>query len=285
MHHDNYDANVKMTLLEDLQVELKDYENKYTGNFDSTSAIQYSVLYQRQALTELLQKELSNIFHKDEYIENIVDLACIKHCKKVVNELATKYVTENVMMINNLLKNTHIKEYDLMHKNEDAFQAYYNTEVILDALTYKDDLIASFERFLKRRNIKISLGNPEYRFCFTFTQRRSKGKNISYYCNNIYEFLDFCLQQLLDSCYDELISLITTNLGTIPCYPKENYDLKKISVLKGKALYEYLNQFEFIQINYDLEDLYLLLYYEDIAILKNNDIMESLKLKIIHDKL
>ena len=95
----------------------------------------------------------------------------------------------------------------------------------------------------------------------------------------------FCPQQLLDSCCDELISLITTDLETIPSYPKENYDLKKIAALKGKALYEYLNQFEFIQINYDLEDLYLLLYYEDIAIFKNNDIMESLKLKIIHDKL
>lgn len=273
-----------MTQLEKLQDNLKNYEATYTGMFDCNSAVQYNVIYQRQALTELLDKEIPTMNHRKEYIDNIVDLACIKHCASVVDELATKYVSQNVSEINNVLKNTFIKEEEILKHNEDAFQAFYNTEVILNGLTYKNDLIASFERFLRRRHIKLSLGNPEYRFCFTFTCGLIKNDEVTYHCNNVYEFLKFCPIQMLDECCNELISMITAPSKTVQNYPTEQYDLNIIASLSGKELYEYLASFEFMRINYDIEDLYLLLYYEEIPLFKNDDIMEILKLKIINRK-
>ena len=125
IHHAFYDVNVQMTQLEKLQADLKNYETTYTGMFDCNSAVQYNVIYQRQTLTELLEKEIPTMKHRKEYIDNIVDLACIKHCASVVNELATKYVSQNVSEINNVLKNTRIKEEEILKRNEDAFQAFF----------------------------------------------------------------------------------------------------------------------------------------------------------------
>ena len=47
--------------------------------------------------------------------------------------------------------------------------------------------------------------------------------------------------------------------------------------LKNNELYEYLYRFEYIRMNFLLEDLYLLLYYDKIDEFKNKALMEQLK--------
>lgn len=90
---------------------------------------------------------------------------------------------------------------------------------------------------------------------------------------------------MLDECCSELISMITAPSKAVQNYPTEQYDLNLIASLSGKELYEFLVRFEFLRINYDIEDLYLLLYYDEISLFKNDDIMEILKLKIMNNKL
>lgn len=149
------------------------------------------LIYYQEALNVLLEIELSGTENdNEEYIESIINLASIKHCKKLVDELAEKHTSANILKINKLLKNTTLSIDEINNNNEDAVQSYYNTENILDYLTYEN--------------------NPK------------------------------------------------------------DYDL-----------YEYLLSFDYIRINYNLEDLYLLLYYDKIIEFKNDDVMELLKLKII----
>lgn len=157
---------------------------------------------------------------------------------------------------------------------------YYNTVNILDYLTYEDNPIPSFLRLLRRQQIKLSLGNPEYRFCFTFSSK----DDIKFYCNTIYVFLQYCPSKMLEDCQNQIKSFISSELKTIPLNPKEDYYIHKVPHLKDFELYKYLSNYDFIRINYYLEDLYLLLYSDKIIEFKNDDVTDLLKLKIINNE-
>ena len=49
-----------------------------------------------------------------------------------------------------LLSTITINEQDIYDNNEDNYQAYADTKEIIDSLTYENDPIGCFERFLKR---------------------------------------------------------------------------------------------------------------------------------------
>lgn len=63
--------------------------------------------------------------------------------------------------------------------------------------------------------------------------------------------------------------------------PKECIDYTLLPNLNGIELYEYLQRFESIRINYNLEDLYLLLYFDEIFLFQDNDVMDMVVQKII----
>ncbi|MCR0626168.1 hypothetical protein MKC48_20345 [[Clostridium] innocuum] len=163
--------------------------------------------------------------------------------------------------------------------NDDIFQAYYNTEYVIDALTYDDDLISASERFIRRQQIKITLGYTAHRFCFIFPKHKCKVTRRNFSCNNIFEFMNYCSRHLLKIYTDELVEAILLSIHPIKNIPYTEFSLDYIRTLHGKDLYTYLRSFEYLRINYGLENLYVLLYYIEISLFQDDTTMEFLKQK------
>lgn len=92
--------------------------------------------------------------------------------------------------------------------------------------------------------------------------------------------MNHCSQYLLDICTDELVEAISLSIRTIKNTPYTEFSLDYIRTLQGKNLYKYLYSFEYLRINYDLENLYVLLYYNEIFLFEDDTTMEFLKQKI-----
>ena len=85
-----------MKELEKIQKLIKEYKIDYDDKLDTYSAIKYMLIYYQEALNVLLEIELSGTENdNEEYIESIINLASIKHCKKLVDELAEKHTSVN----------------------------------------------------------------------------------------------------------------------------------------------------------------------------------------------
>lgn len=76
---------------------------------------------------------------------------------------------------------------------------------------------------------------------------------------------------------EEQLSLIANYPNATKTIPHESFDYNIAKELKNYELYQYLDSFEFIRMNFFLEDLYILLYYKEIADFKNPAVMEKLK--------
>lgn len=245
--------------------------------FDTDAMIKYIYSYYKWALSNLLDKEYADKDNEnaEDRIYNLTLLASAKSCKKLSEELSLKYIHINVAKINSLLTKTQLSEDAIIANNNDLIQSFFDTEIMLSNLTYKDNPIETFQRFLKNNNMIFKKKNSSnYLFEFTFQDKKLK-KN-SYECNTIYEFLDYCSSFLLEKVNKELLADIKYSPDIIKTIPHESFDFSVADKLKNHDLFLYLDNIEYIRMNFALEDLYLLLYYDEIDDFKNKALMEQL---------
>lgn len=269
--------------------ELKQIEEWYdiAENFTKDSQdyfsidvmVRYIYSYYRSSLSELLEKEYADTNHESisDKITNLIFLTSARTCKILAEELSLKYIHDNVEKINHILVKTQLSESAVLANNNDIVQAFYDTEAILDNLTFEDHLIEAFQRFLKNNNINLKIkhsSNHLFEFAFKDKELKKYGK---YECNTIYEFLDYCSPLLLDKINKELLTNIEFSPNVIKTRPYESFCFNIAKKLKNQELYQYLNRFEYIRMNFCLEELYLLLYYNEIDDFKDKDRMEQFK--------
>lgn len=219
--------------------------------------LKYHNMYYLAALSDLLEQEYDN----ENKVNDLILAASTYEYKLISEELAKKYIHLNVQKINQILVNTTLLEDDLLNKDPDILQCYYDTLIMLRNLTYEKHPIESFERFLIYNGIKVSKKNNT--LCFTFLQPPLKEQK-QFQCTTIYEFLKYISPLLLDHVGNEILSLIDYSPKAVKTVPYENFDYDIAITLKGYDLYQYLYSFEYIRLNFFLEDLYILLFYEEI---------------------
>lgn len=247
--------------------------------FNADAMIRYIYSYYKWSLSDLLEKEYAEADNEslNNKITNLILLASAKTCKILSEELALKFIHSNVDAINHILTSTQLSENAVIANNEDVVQSFYDTEAMLKNLTFKKHPIESFQNFLRNNNIELKTKHSSnHMFEFTFKDKELKeyGK---YECNTIFEFFDHCSPLLLDRANKKLLSDIKFTPNVIKTRPYESFDFNIAKKLKNHELYQYLNHFEFIRMNFSLEDLYLLLYYDKIDDFKNSALMEQLK--------
>lgn len=250
--------------------------------FNTNVIARYIYSYYKWSLSDLLEKEYKNTDDEnfEDKIHNLIFLASAKTCKSLSEELSLKYIHSNVEKINHILKKTQLSETEVIANNDDIIQAFYETEAMLTNLTYEKHPIEAFQRFLHNNNIKLKTKNSSnHIFEFTFKDKKFK-KHGKFACNTIYEFLDYCSPIMLKKVNKEQLSYIKYSPNVIKTTPYESFDYNIAKKLRNHELYHYLNLFEYIRINFLLEDLYLLLYYDEIDDFKNEAAMERLKNKL-----
>lgn len=246
--------------------------------FDTNAMIKYIYSYYKWALSSLLNKEYTDTYNEnaEAWIYNLTLLASAKTCKKLSEELSLKYIHINVEKINSLLTRTQLSEDALIANNNDLIQSFFDTETMLSNLTYKDDPIETFQRFLKNNHMILKkVNSANHLFEFTFKDEKLK-KNGKYECNTIFEFLEYCSSLLLEQVNTELLADIKYSPDVIKTIPHESFDFNIADKLKNHDLFLYLDSIEYIRLNFALEDLYLLLYYDEIDDFKNKALMEQL---------
>lgn len=247
--------------------------------FNTDVMVRYIYSYYKWSLSDLLEKEYAEADDESvsDKITNLILLASAKTCKKLSEELSLKYIHSNVEAINHILTKTQLSEHAVIANNDDIVQSFYDTEAMLKNLTFEKHPIDSFQSFLKSNNIKLKTKNSSnHIFEFTFKDKELKRYG-TYECNTIFEFLDYCSPFLLDKVNKELLSDIKHSPNVIKTRPYESFDFNIAKKLKKHELYQYLYRFEYIRMNFSLEDLYLLIYYDKIDEFKNKSLMEQLK--------
>lgn len=247
--------------------------------FNTDVMVRYIYSYYKWSLSDLLEKEYAETDDESvsDKITNLILLASAKSCKKLSEELSLKYIYSNVEAINHILTKTQLCEHAVIANNDDIVQSFYDTEAMLQNLTFEKHLIDSFQSFLKSNNIKLKTKNSSnHIFEFTFKDKELKRYG-TYECNTIFEFLDYCSPFLLDKVNKELLSDIKHSPNVIKTRPYESFDFNIAKKLKKHELYQYLYRFEYIRMNFSLKDLYLLIYYDKIDEFKNKSLMEQLK--------
>ena len=247
--------------------------------FNTDVMVRYIYSYYKWSLSDLLEKEYAETDDEavNDKIMNLILLASAKTCKTLSEELSLKYIRSNVETINHILTKTQLSEHAIIVNNDDIVQSFYDTESMLKNLTFEKQPIEAFQRFLQIYNIKLKTKNSSnHIFEFTFKDKELK-KHGSYECNTIFEFLDYCSPFLLDRVNKEVLSDIKYSPNVIKTRPYESFDFNIAKKLKNNELYEYLYRFEYIRMNFLLEDLFLLLYYDKIDEFKNKALMEQLK--------
>lgn len=247
--------------------------------FNTDVMVRYIYSYYKWSLSDLLEKEYAetNDESVSDKITNLILLASAKTCKTLSEELSLKYIHSNVEAINHILTKTQLSEHAVIANNDDIVQSFYDTEAMLRNLTFEKQPIEAFQRFLQIYNIKLKTKNSlNHIFEFTFKDKELK-KNGTYECNTIFEFLDYCSPFLLDKVNKELLSDVKYSPNVIKTRPYESFDFKIARKLRNHELYQYLNRFDYIRLNFSLSNLYLLLYYDKIDEFKNKASMEQLK--------
>lgn len=264
------------------------YLTKDSQNYFSTDVmVRYIYSYYKWSLSDLLEREYKetdeeNIKNK---IYNLIFLASAKTCKTLSEELSRKFIHSNVEAINHILKKTQLLEDVVIANNVDIVQSFHDTEAMLKNLTFEKHPIESLQRFLKIFNIKLKTKNSSnHIFEFTFKDKELK-KYGTYECNTIFAFLDFCSPFLLDRVNKELLSDIEHSPNVNKTRPYEAFDFNIAKKLRNLELYQYLYRFEYIRMNFSLENLYLLLHYDKIDSFKNEALMEQLKTALDHSRL
>ncbi len=247
--------------------------------FNSEKMILYVSSYYQDALSTLLKKEYHDEKKEisDEEITRFITLAAAKMNKTLMEELSYKYIHANFEKINQLLTQTQLCETEFLAKNHDMLQAYYDTEMMLDNLTYKDHPVESFRRFIEKNYIQLKAGkSDEYVLKFCFEEEPLKEYQ-SFECNTIGEFLAFCSPLLLEKINHEQLLRIKAYFNAVKLNSNETFDYNVAKELRNEALYQYLDSFEYIRLHFFLEDLYLLLYYDKIDDFKSQSVAEALK--------
>lgn len=237
------------TLYEDMNKAI--YNSSLLGIF-----LKYHNMYYLTALSDLLDQEYDN----ETKVNDVIQAASTYQYKLISEELAKKHIHLNVQKINQILVNTTLLEEDVLNKDLDIIQCYYDTVFMLQNLTYEKYPIESFKRFLMHNGIKIS--KSDNTLCFTFLQPPLKEQK-QFQCTTIYEFLNYISPLLLDHVSNEILSLIDYSPKAVKTIPYENFDYDIAITLKDYDLYQYLYSFEYIRLNSFLEDLYILLFYEE----------------------
>ena len=233
--------------------------------FNTDVMVRYIYSYYNWSLSSLLEKEYAETDNEsaNDKIMNLILLASAKTCKKLSEELSLKYIHSNVEAINHILTKTQLSEHAVIANNDDIVQSFYDTESMLRNLTFEKRPIEAFQRLLQIYNIELKTKNSlNHIFEFTFKDK---------------EFLDYCSPFLLDRANKEVLSDIKYSPNVIKTRPYETFDYNIAKKLKNHELYQYLYRFEYIRMNFLLEDLYLLLYYDKIDEFKNKALMEQLK--------
>lgn len=254
-----YDDNVvkNMTELDKVTTLYEDLKKALYNSPAISIFLKYHNMYYLSALSDLLDQEFDN----ETKVNDVIQAASTYQYKLISEELAKKHIHLNVQKINQILVNTTLLEDDLLNKDPDIIQCYYNTVTMLQNLTYEKYPIESFKRFLIYNGIKVS--KKDNTLCFTFLQPPLKEQK-QFQCTTIYEFLNYISPLLLDHVSKELLSLIHHSSQVIKTIPYENFNYDVAIALKGYDLYPYLYSFEYIRLNFFLEDLYILLFYEEI---------------------
>lgn len=256
-----YDDNVvkNMTELDKVTTLYEDLKKALYNSPAISIFLKYHNIYYLTALSDLLDQEYDN----ETKVNDVILAASTYQYKLISEELAKKYIHLNVQKINQILVNTTLLEDDLLNKDPDIIQCYYDTLIMLRNLTYEKHPIELFERFLIYNGIKVSKKNNNTLF-FTFLQPPLK-EHKQFQCTTIYEFLKYISPLLLDHVSKELLSLIHHSSQVIKTIPYEDFNYDVAIKLKGYDLYQYLYSFEYIRLNFFLEDLYILLFYEGIG--------------------
>lgn len=245
----------------------------------SERIVSYVHSYYKDALSTLLKNEFPNADESvmDDEIADFITLASSHMYKTLVEELTHRYIHANIERINQLMMHTQLSETEFLAKSDDKMQSYYDTEMMIDNLTYKEHPVESFFRFMERNDIQVKISHAEEAvFDFQFAEPLLK-KHQNFECNTIHEFLAFCSPILLDQVNKEMLLRIKNYSDVIKTKPHEAFDYDVAKELKNETLYEYLDRFEYIRLHFFLEDLYLLLYYDQIEDFKNQAVMETLK--------
>lgn len=261
---------------------IKHLSNDTKGALNFITLIIYIYCYYRQTLSTLLEKEFTGTNDEtvDDKIRNFITLTSSKIYKSLAEELSRKYIHLNIKSINNILTQTQLSEAEFIAKNYDIIESFYDTEMMLANLTYKDHPIESFSRFMERYHINLESNiSGDHVFIFTFEGKPLK-KYKKFECDTVYELLNFCSPILLEKVSNELLSHIN-NSSVLKNHLQGEFDFDNAKGLKGDDLFQYLNRFEYIRMKFFLEDLYLLLYYDKIDDFKNKTMMEKLKISSI----
>lgn len=255
------------------------YFTKDSQDFFNTDVmVRYIRFYYKSSLSDLLEKEYADTNDEtiNDKITNLILLASAKTCKTLSVELSRKYIHNNVDTINHILKKTQLSENAVIVSNDDIVQSFYDTEAMIKNLTFKKHPIESFKRFIQNNDIKLKIKSSTKQILeFTFKEKKLK-KYGKYECNTIYEFFNYCAPILLDKANKELLYNIKYSPNVIKTTPHEAFDYDIAKKLKNHELYQYLNSFEYIRMNFLLEDLYLLLYFDKIDDFKNKELIKEL---------
>lgn len=269
----------KLKQLEEWYDSIQKQKQGLYNSYSMGSTIQIIDFYYKHALADLLQKEYSSSDAKPDLdkIYHLTQLASAMACKNISQELAQKYIHENVEKINEHLTEIKISEDEFTAQTDDYLRAYYDTECLLNNFFHKEQPIETFKGLIKKYKIDMEAGGDDNcMFCFTLKDKGAE-KNSVFQCNNLYEFMNDCSPLLVKKVRNELLSNMELCLDTIKAGSREPFDLNKAKEMKDLELYHYLNRFEYICLNFSLADLYILLFYKEIDDFKNQACMQKLK--------